>query len=140
MRSFGSDDFEVYSTGTEPKELHPMAIEIMKESIIDISHQKSKHIDIFLDQTFDFIIMVCHHARENCPIFPGNNECIHWGIDDPIVVGNDQQQRQLSLKVYNEISERVRLWILDFGFWILDFGFWIIVQCKNLADAELIAN
>lgn len=111
LRSFGGDDFEAFSAGIEPEELHPMAIDIMKESNIDISQQKSKPIDAFLGQAFDFIITVCDCARDNCPTFPGDNERIHWGFDYPAAGGDARQQRQLILRVLNEISERIRLWV-----------------------------
>lgn len=121
LRSLGSNDFEVYSAGTEPKELHPMAIQIMKEIDIDIAQQKSKHLDEFRDQTFDFIITVCDRVRDDCPTFPGDSEHIHWGFEDPAEVVNDHQQRQVFIRVRNEISERIRLWVT--------------VQRKSLKDA-----
>ena len=112
LRSFGGDDFEAYSAGTEPKDVHPMSIQVMKEIDIDICQQKSKHLDKFINQPFDFIITVCDRARDNCPTFPGDSEFIHWGFDDPaVVVGNEQLQRQMFLRVRNEISERIRLWL-----------------------------
>lgn len=124
LRSFGGDDFEVYSAGTEPKELHPMTIQIMKESNIDISKQKSKHLNQYLDESFDYIITVCDRARDNCPTFPGDIERIHWSFDDPAGVTDDEDaQYQLFKRVRGEISERVRVWIT--------------VQRKKLKDAGI---
>lgn len=101
LLSFGGDDFEVFSAGTEPKELHPMAIEIMKDSNIDISQQKSKHIDTFRNQTFDYIITVCDRDRDKCRTFQGNNGRIHWRFDDPTaIIGNEQIQRQIFFSAF----------------------------------------
>jgi arsenate reductase len=125
LRSFGGDDFEVYSAGTEPSGLHPMTVEVMKEAGVDLSNQRSKHLDEFAGQSFDYIITVCDRVRDNCPTFPGDIERIHWGFDDPAaVVGDDQLQRQMFLRVRNEISERIRLWVT--------------VLRKSLKDAGLI--
>lgn len=125
LRSFGGEDFEVYSAGLEPKGLHPLTIQVMNEIGIDVSEQKSKHLDQFLDQSFDYIITVCDRANDNCPTFPGDNVRIHWSFDDPVeVVGNEALQRQKFGRVRGEISDRIRLWVT--------------VQRKNLRDAGLI--
>jgi len=113
LRSFGGDDFEVFSAGTDPKEIHPMTIKVMQESNLDISNQKSKHLDQFLDESFDFIITVCDKARDNCPTFPGDIERIHWSYDDPAAITDDEEaQYQLFKRVRNEISERIRVWVI----------------------------
>jgi arsenate reductase len=112
LRSFGGDDFEVYSAGTEPKQLHPMTIRAMTEANIDVSGQKSKHLDQFLGQSFDYIITVCDRARDNCPTFPGDHERIHWSFEDPASLGNDDvAQYRLFKRVRNEIADRIRIWV-----------------------------
>lgn len=93
LRTYGGTDFEVASAGTDPKGLNPLTIEVMAEAGIDVSKQQSKSLDRFLDQSFDYVITVCDRARDNCPTFPGDNERIHWGFDDPAAaIGNSAQQ------------------------------------------------
>lgn len=93
LKSFGGNDFEVYSAGLEPKDLHPMTIKVMQEIDIDMSSHTSKHLDQFLDQIFDYIITVCDRANDNCPAFPGDNVRIHWGFDDPTAMTNDKEKQ-----------------------------------------------
>jgi arsenate reductase len=112
LRSLGGADFQAFSAGTEPKGLNPLTIEIMREVGIDVSAQQSKPLDRFLGQSFDYTITVCDRARDNCPTFPGDNERIHWGFDDPAAAtGTHEQQLAVFRRVRNEINERLRLWI-----------------------------
>jgi arsenate reductase len=125
LKSFGGEDFEVYSAGLEPQGLHPLAIQVMDDIGIDVSGQKSKHLEQFLDQSFDYIITVCDRANDNCPTFPGDNVRIHWSFDDPAKVAGDVElQRQKFLRVRGEISDRIRLWVT--------------VQRKGLKEAGLL--
>ena len=75
-----------FSAGTRPGEVHPMAIKVMAEEGIDISKNRSKHIDEFKGQTFDLVITVCDGANEICPFFPGAKEQEHAGFADPLGV------------------------------------------------------
>jgi arsenate reductase len=112
LRSLGGADFEVFSAGTDPKGLNPLAVEVMRETGIDIAAHQSKALDRFLGQSFDYIITVCDRARDNCPTFPGDNARIHWGYDDPAAAtGTREQQLAVFRRVRNEISERLRLWV-----------------------------
>jgi arsenate reductase len=83
LRHYGSDQFEVFSAGTQPSKVNETAIEVMKEIGIDISGQKSKHVGDFLGQHFHYIITVCDNAKESCPIFPGISTRLHWPFPDP---------------------------------------------------------
>lgn len=111
LRSVGGDDFEVHSAGTEPKGLNPLAVAAMREIGIDISGHQSKPLERFFGQQFDFIITVCDRARDNCPTFPGDNQRIHWGFEDPAAVENQAMQVAVFRRVRNEISERLRIWV-----------------------------
>jgi len=76
-----SKDIKFFSAGLEPKGIHPMAVKVMQEVGIDISHQKSKNIyEIPLDK-INIVITLCGDAAERCPIFPGKVERIHWEIE-----------------------------------------------------------
>jgi arsenate reductase len=85
LRFHGPDRFEVHSAGTEPKGLAPETIEVMGEIAIDVSAQRSKHVDEYAGQPFDYVITVCDSARQACPVFPGSGETIHWEVEDPDV-------------------------------------------------------
>jgi len=112
LRSVGGGDFEVHSAGIDPKGLNPLAIEAMRETGIDIAGHRSKSLERFLGQHFDYIITVCDRARDKCPTFPGDNQRIHWGFKDPAAVtGTRAEQLAVFQRVRNEISERLRVWV-----------------------------
>ena len=77
LRHDGGDRFEVFSAGVEPRHVHPQAIKVMREIGIDISGHRSKSVDEFLGQEFDYVITVCDNANERCPVFPGRTTRIH---------------------------------------------------------------
>jgi len=84
LKSFDTN-MEVYSAGTEPSgQVHPKAIQVMQEEGIDLSNNKPKSIDEFLQQEFDYVITVCSGAKESCPAFIGQvKHRLHIGFDDP---------------------------------------------------------
>ena len=84
LRHLAGDRYEVYSAGTKPKGLAEQTVEVMREIGIDISGQRSKHVDEYAGQPFDYVITVCDSARQSCPVFPGSGERIHWDVEDPL--------------------------------------------------------
>ena len=103
------NEFEVYSAGTEPKRIHPLAIEVMAEIGIDISAQRSKHLDEYLNKNFDYIITLCDHAAKTCLLFPGPGERIHRGFPDPAAVeGTEEQRLEMFRKVRDQLKEFIR--------------------------------
>jgi arsenate reductase len=82
FRSKASDSIDVFSAGTKPKSLNPLAVKVMKELGLDISGHRSKDVSQFSQQQFDVVITVCDNAKESCPVFPGA-KTIHWSIKDP---------------------------------------------------------
>lgn len=88
LRHLGGEGIEVSSAGNQPAAVHPLAVQAMAETGIDISGQRAKHLDEFAGQTFDLVITVCDRVRENCPLFPGDPEQIHWSIPDPLAGEN----------------------------------------------------
>jgi protein-tyrosine-phosphatase/DNA-binding transcriptional ArsR family regulator len=81
---------EAYSAGSNPKPLHPNSVRVMRdEHGIDLAGQASKHLGVFADQRFDWMISLCDRVREVCPEFPGQPETIHWSIPDPAAGGAD---------------------------------------------------
>lgn len=93
LRHLAGDKVEVFSAGTEVTRVHPLAIKVMAARSIDISGQRSKHMDELLGQGFDYVITVCDRAGETCPVFPGEPERIHWSIPDPSGVQGDEAVR-----------------------------------------------
>jgi arsenate reductase len=83
LRYYGNIRFEVFSAGTKPSSVNLIAIQVMKEIGIDISGHRSKHVDEFKGQRFDYVITVCDNAKESCPFFPGNTKRLHWEFPDP---------------------------------------------------------
>lgn len=81
----------------------------MNEKGIDISSQRSKEIEEFLGQAFDYIITVCDHAKEACPSFPGKGKYIHWSIKDPDRGYGSREQKIIEFrKVRDDIEERIK--------------------------------
>ena len=107
LKSF--DPFlEVYSAGTKPSaQVHPMAIQVMKEAGIDISDGHPKDVNQFIDYPFDYVITVCDHAKETCPVFTGEvNERLHIGFEDPAeATGSEEEILSVFRKVRDEIKK-----------------------------------
>ena len=83
LRDKAGDIFDVFSAGSHPSRVHPVAIKVMEEWGIDISNHTSDPIDLYLDKGIDVVITVCDHANKVCPTFPGDVERLHWSIKDP---------------------------------------------------------
>jgi len=100
---------KVVSAGTEPStKVHPVAIEVMKEIGLDLSHSYPKKVDEFLGQTFDFVITVCDSAKESCPVFTGKvDHRLHIGFDDPAEAkGTEEEIRQEFRRIRDEIRTK----------------------------------
>jgi arsenate reductase len=108
LRYLAGDRFDVCSAGTHPVGLNPGAVVAMRELGIDISAQRSKRMDEFVDQAFDYVITVCDRAKESCPRWPHTGRLLHWSFDDPAVVtGSPEQQRQAFRTVRDQIKARI---------------------------------
>ncbi len=111
MRHLRNNEFEVFSAGVEPKGVHPKAVQAMQEIGIDISGQKSKHIDELPDREFDHIITLCDHAAQNCPVFLGKGVRLHHGFSDPAAaVGSDHEM----LEAFRKVRDELKQFILSF--------------------------
>jgi arsenate reductase len=107
LRSF-DPALEVFSAGTAPSDrVHPKAVDVMKEEGIDLSTHSPQRVDEFLEQTFDYVITVCGHARENCPVFTGNvKHQLHIGFDDPAEArGSEEEIYAEFRRIRDEIKE-----------------------------------
>jgi arsenate reductase (thioredoxin) len=109
LRHDAGERFEVASAGTKPTQVRSEAIAVMRELGIDISGHRSKSVDEFSGQRFDFVITVCDHAKDNCPVFPSGNTRIHWSIDDPAAVEGSEEKR---LAAFREARDGLRFRLL----------------------------
>lgn len=109
LRHSAGDRFEVFSAGTKPAGLNPNAVRAMAERGIDIAPHRSKSVDEFAGQKFDYVITVCDNARESCPIFPGGGARMHQSFEDPAAAPQDQQ-----LEVFRKVRDQMARWLRDF--------------------------
>ena len=113
MRDLAEGEVEVFSAGTEPAAVHPLAVQALKELGIDAGTQRSKHVNEFANQAFDYVITLCESAREACPVFPGDPERIHWGFPDPgAVVGTEDERLRAFRQTAQELNLRLRPFLL----------------------------
>src|SRR4051812_23713612 len=84
-----SEVIEAYSAGVEPHGINERAVKVMREAGIDISRQRSKHVDDIKHVPFDYVVTVCDHASETCPLFRGATKVVHVGFDDPPRLAKD---------------------------------------------------
>jgi arsenate reductase len=105
LRHLAGDRYDTLSAGTHPVGLNSGAEAAMRELGIDISAQRSKSMDEYVDQAFDYVITVCDRAKESCPRWPHTGRLLHWSFDDPAVVtGSPEQQRQAFRMVRDQIK------------------------------------
>src|SRR5260370_3694415 len=112
LRHLGGARYEVFSAGTKPVGVNPLAIEAMREAGIDISTQRSKSVAEFAGQRFATVITVCDSAAEQCPVFPGTPERVHWSLADPAAVSGTREEKLAAFRrVGGEVEKRIRLFV-----------------------------
>jgi len=99
------DRFEAYSAGTDPKPPHPLAIRVLQEIGVDHSTTRSKSMDEFAGQAFDFVITLCDSANESCPLFFGGVQRAHLGFDDPARAEGIEEEK---LVVFRRVRDEIR--------------------------------
>jgi arsenate reductase (thioredoxin) len=108
FRHLAGSTYKSHSAGTHPSTVNPLAINVMSEIGIDISHHRSKSINEFLGKPFDLVITVCDNAKESCPFFPGATKRLHWPFDDPAeAVGPEAERMKVFERVRDEIQARI---------------------------------
>ncbi|MGQ9621715.1 MAG: arsenate reductase ArsC [Bacteroidales bacterium] len=114
LRNLAGDRFDVYSAGIEPTNVHPLAIKVMSEIGIDISHQSSKSASSLLNKHFGYIITVCDDAKEKCPIFPGVVIRFHWPFQDPAkAVGSEEEKLFVFRRIRDQIKQKIEEWLKE---------------------------
>jgi len=105
LRHLAEDRFEAHSAGSEATRVRSLAIRAMAEAGVDISGQRSKNLDEYRGQPFDYVITVCDQAAEECPVFPGGGMHLHWSLPDPSQAAGTEEER---LQVFRKVRDRLR--------------------------------
>jgi arsenate reductase len=111
LRQLAGDRFEVCSAGTKPSSVRPEAIAVMREVGIDISGSRSKHVDEFAREAFDYVLTVCDNAKESCPVYPGHTNRLHHSFPDPAAVRGSQEER---LAAFRRVRDEIKTYLLKF--------------------------
>jgi arsenate reductase (thioredoxin) len=111
LRHDAGDRFDVESAGTKPSRVRPETIAVMKEIGIDLAGHRSKSVDEFSDRSFDYVLTVCDNAKENCPIFPGHANRLHYSFEDPTAVEGSEEDRQAA---FRRVRDRIREYLRSF--------------------------
>jgi len=107
-RHLKADVIDPYSAGIETHGLNPKAVQVMKEAGVDISRQRSKHVRELAGIDLDYVITVCGHANENCPVFPGNTNVVHVGFEDPPKLAAEAPTEEEALNHYRRVRDEIK--------------------------------
>ena len=110
-RRLKGDQIEAYSAGIETHGLNPDAVRVMAEAGVDISGQRSKHVSELRSVEFDYVVTVCDHAHESCPVFPGKAKAIHVGFDDPPHLAANAKTEEDRLAPYRRVRDEIRAFV-----------------------------
>lgn len=106
-----ADSIEAYSAGVDPHGMNQRALRVMAEAGVDITGQRSKHVSELADVPFDYVVTVCGHANETCPMFPGKTKVVHVGFDDPPQLAKDAGSEEEALGHYRRVRDEIRAFI-----------------------------
>jgi arsenate reductase len=107
-RRLKSDVIEAHSAGVEPHGMNARAVAAMREAGVDITPQRSKHVDELKGIAFDYVVTVCDHAHESCPLFPGKTKVVHVGFDDPPRLARDAATEDEAMSHYRRVRDEIR--------------------------------
>ncbi|HEY3323236.1 MAG TPA: arsenate reductase ArsC [Planctomycetota bacterium] len=111
-RALKGEVLEPHSAGIETHGLNPRAVKVMAEAGVDISGHRSKHVDELKGVLFDYVVTVCGHANENCPVFPTQAKRIHVGFDDPPKLAKDAKTEEEALAHYRRVRDEIKEFVL----------------------------
>jgi len=111
-RHLKGDVIEAFSAGVEPHGMNADAIFVMKEAGVDISSHASKHVDQLAAIELDFVITVCGHANETCPVFRGKTKVVHVGFDDPPALAKTAKSKEEALHHYRRVRDEIKAFVL----------------------------
>ncbi len=110
-RALKADEVEAYSAGIETHGLNPNAVKVMAEAGVDISDQKSQHVNELADVELDCVVTVCSHAHESCPVFPGETRVVHVGFEDPPKLAQNAATEEEALEHYRRVRDEIRRFV-----------------------------
>ena len=102
---------EPYSAGVEPHGMNRRAVRAMAEVGVDIGGQRSKHVDELREVPFDYVVTVCDHANETCPVYPGHANRVHVGFDDPPRLARDAKTEEAAMAHYRRVRDEIRAFV-----------------------------
>ena len=110
-RHLKGDAIEAYSAGIQTHGMNPSAIRVMGEAGVDITSQRSKHVDELKGVAFDYVVTVCDHAHESCPVFLGKTRVVHVGFDDPPRLAKSAASEDEALSHYRRVRDEIRRFV-----------------------------
>ena len=114
-RYLKGDSIEAFSAGIETHGLNPHMVKVMAEAGVDVTSQKSENIRDFADLDLDFVVTVCGHAHETCPVFPANCKVVHSGFPDPPKMAKELAEKGASeeeqLACYRQVRDEIRAYV-----------------------------
>ncbi|MBZ0149803.1 MAG: arsenate reductase ArsC [Pseudorhodoplanes sp.] len=110
-RALKADAIDAYSAGIETHGMNPRAVQVMAEAGVDISAHHSKHLAEMNDVQFDYVVTVCAHAHETCPIFPREAKVVHVGFDDPPKLAKEAKTDVEALGHYRRVRDEIRAYV-----------------------------
>ena len=111
LRQLAADRFEVFSAGTKPGTVRQEAVLVMKEIGIDISGHRSKHVNEFAGQPFDYVLTVCDNAKESCPVYPVGTKQVHQSFEDPAAVRGSEAER---MDAFRRVRDQLAAYLKNF--------------------------
>jgi arsenate reductase len=111
-RHLKGDVLEPYSAGIEVHGMNARAVKVMAEAGVDISHHRSKNVSELMDVPFDYVVTVCGHAHETCPMFPGKAKVVHVAFDDPPRLAKDAKTEEEALVHYRRVRDQIGAFVL----------------------------
>ena len=110
-RHLKADLFEAFSAGSEKHGVYPLAVRVMAEAGVDLSRQFSKTPAVLGGVEFDYIVTVCGHADEYCPVFPAKTRVVHAGFEDPTKLNKHLPDSEEKLAVYRRVRDEIRRFV-----------------------------
>ncbi len=100
-----------WSAGVKPHGVDPRAVKAMAEAGVNISRQTSKHIDTLDDMEFDFVVTLCGHAQQSCPVFPAKTRVLHVGFDDPPMLAAGSRSEEEAMVHYRRVRDEIKAFV-----------------------------
>lgn len=110
-RHLKAEKVVAYSAGIETHGLNPLAVKVMAQAGVDISGQRSKHVNELKDVEFDYVVTVCSNARESCPAFSGKAKVVHVSFDDPPALARQANSEEEVLACYAKVRDEIRAFV-----------------------------